>query len=524
MKVTEPNEPARHLLGATIAGRYRVERLIGEGAMGVVVLARHLQLDRAVAIKFLRPELRREPGAVARIAREGELLARIQSDHVARVLDAGTTAAVGPFLVMEYLEGTDLETLLAAEGPLPVGRAVELVLQVCEALAAAHAAGISHRDIKPQNLFSSRHGGIETIKVLDFGIAQDERGAGAPPASGAQAVPLYGTPAYMSPERIRREPTADHRADIWSVGIVLHELITGRSLFDAPTLTETCARVVSDTRPALETNNAVLPRALRRIIARCLEPEPSRRYQSAGELGAALAPLARRRERSRGRSSGAFSGQPAQEQLALSNTLRAAPPPENARARSAWSYAMVALAGALSLAVAASFRSHLPPLSSSPADIQAEPLAPNERHAVSGVDEPGTSAIVRAAPAPNPAAPEESKQDDSIQIVRASSLEPVSSAFRRERAVHSKRSRAAERQRLRRERLAAQPALSSEAASDGAEPGSRSRLSSTSKSRLRRAAHRKRLSASEENTPALESPADVSALPASDSAASSNAR
>src|SRR5689334_19369136 len=147
MKVPEPNEPARYLLGATIAGRYRVERLIGAGAMGVVVLGRHLQLDRQVAIKFLQPELRRDPSAVARISREAELLARIQSDHVVRVLDAGTTLAVGPFLVMEYLQGMDLETLLQAEGPLPVGRVVALGLQLCKALAAAHAAGVSHHDI-----------------------------------------------------------------------------------------------------------------------------------------------------------------------------------------------------------------------------------------------------------------------------------------------------------------------------------------------------------------------------------------
>jgi serine/threonine protein kinase len=350
---------ARFHVGSMIAGRYRVERPIGEGAMGSVALARHVSLDETVAIKFLRPELRRDPVATARLAREAKALARIKSDHVARVLDVGVTLSVGPYMVMEYLEGADLGQVLETEGPLTVSRAVECVLQVCEALTVAHTAGIVHRDIKPQNLFLARHGRFETLKVLDFGIADDtpmaktegvdaQAGADAslaeppsspdpffsseplssrePAAEGGAPGPLsrprstasvFGTPSYMAPERVHNDPEADHRSDIWSVGVVLHELVTGRAIFDADTITETCARIVSDEPIALERDDAVLPSSLRAIIARCLERDPVRRYQSVEELAAALAPLATMQERFRGRSTGAFSRHLVEEELAF---------------------------------------------------------------------------------------------------------------------------------------------------------------------------------------------------------------
>src|SRR4051812_40570746 len=189
MNLDDANEAERFHVGSTIAGRYRVERPIGEGAMGAVALARHVSLDETVAIKFLRPDLRRDPVAIARLSREAKALARIKSDHVARVLDVGVTLSVGPYMVMEYLEGTDLGDLIEAEGPLPPARAVECVLQVCEALTVAHTAGITHRDIKPQNLFLARHGQFETLKVLDFGIAEDIGSPGQRASDGELADP-----------------------------------------------------------------------------------------------------------------------------------------------------------------------------------------------------------------------------------------------------------------------------------------------------------------------------------------------
>lgn len=421
-KVSDPNEAERYHLGATIAGRYRVERPIGEGAMGVVALARHVSLDETVAVKFLRPEQRRDPVAIARLWREAKALARIRSDHVARVLDMGVTLSVGPYMVMEYLEGTDLGALIATEGPLPVERAVEVVLQVCEGLTVAHTAGITHRDIKPQNLFLSRHGQFETLKILDFGIADDDTGArgqgtvSAPGQRGAALPRPYGTPSYMSPERIRNEAAADHRADIWSVGVVLHELITGRAVFDGATLTETCARVLSGAPVALDRRDGVLPPALRSIIARCLEREPHRRYQSVEELAAALAPLGTMQERFRGRSTGAFTRLLVEDQRALYDTRRWPLPPPSATPptpptpvdlstvlselgaalssgartlpvarvydRPLWLYAAVAVASGLAVVLLTEIFGDMPWLAPRSATTQAAPLQTREGRSI----------------------------------------------------------------------------------------------------------------------------------------------
>jgi tRNA A-37 threonylcarbamoyl transferase component Bud32 len=438
MKVNDPNEAERFHVGATIAGRYRVERPIGEGAMGAVALARHVSLDERVAIKFLRPELRRDPVAIARLSREAKALARIKSDHVCRVLDVGVTLSVGPYMVMEYLEGTDLGELLDAEGPLPVERAVECVLQVCEALTVAHTAGITHRDLKPQNLFLARHGQFETLKVLDFGIAEDHTEAGSfeasGPASGERGrAPLYGTPSYMSPERVRNDMAADHRSDIWSVGVVLHELVTGRAVFDAPTLTETCARVLADAPLDLELDESVLPASLRVIIARCLERDPNRRYQSVEELAAVLAPLATMQERFRGRSTGAFSRKMVEEALARSQTQRvplvlgahapAAPSEVSAALRTGlseiatglrglaravpalriyerplWLYGAVALASAFSVLLVASISGDVHWINPPPVALQAEPVDVSARDSVQVERAHPPSAAMPSAP------------------------------------------------------------------------------------------------------------------------------
>jgi eukaryotic-like serine/threonine-protein kinase len=328
MKITVPNEAERFHVGTTIAGRYLVERPIAEGSMGAVALARHVSLDEKVAIKFVRPELRRDPSAITRLSREAKALARIKSDHVCRVLDVGVTLSVGPYMVLEYLEGTDLGAVLEKEGPLPAERAVECVLQACEALTVAHTAGITHRALEPRHLFLARHGQFETLKVLGFGVADDAESLGAPAlpgvtrASESFGAALGGAPTYMSPERVMNTPGADHRSDIWSMGVVLHELVTGNAVFEAPTPAECRARVVSSAPVELALDDAVLPPSLRSIIARCLERDPERRFQSVEELAAALAPLATMRERFRGRSTGAFARKLVEEELSLSKTQR----------------------------------------------------------------------------------------------------------------------------------------------------------------------------------------------------------
>jgi serine/threonine protein kinase len=459
MKVNDLNEAERYHVGTTIAGRYRVELPIGEGHMGVVALARHVSLDEKVAIKFLRPELRGDPVAIARLSREAKVLARIKSDHVTRVLDVGVTLAVGPYMVMEYLEGVDLGQVLETEGRLPVERAVEVALQVCEALTVAHTGGITHRDIKPQNLFLARHGQFETVKVLHFGIVGDEPPAlqqARPLVARHQAPPLHGTPSYMSPESIRNDALPDHRSDIWSVGVVLHELVTGRRVFDAPTLIETCARVLSDASLALEGDATVLPPALRDIIARCLEREPERRYQSVEELASALAPLGTMRERFRGRSTGAFSRKLVEEQIAHSKTQRlqlpgasSATPPHGEPSkvlidigsalrsairaisiahvydRPVWLYAAVALASALSVVVLTSVIGDVRWVSPPPVAMHGEQLDVNERQTAPRASEAATFELRSAPPSPAPAPADASRDGAAVlESPPASTPEP----------------------------------------------------------------------------------------------------
>jgi serine/threonine-protein kinase len=280
-----------------VAGRYLVEEPLGEGGMGIVVAARHLELGHRVALKYLRPEACRRPDLVDRFRWEGRSALRIRSEHVVRVLDAGTTPNGVPYLVMELLEGKDLATLMEERrGPLPVEEAIDYVLQACEAIAEAHALGIVHRDLKPENLFlTERPDGSPLIKVIDFGISSglERRPEGPSPADGCREI--LGSPAYMSPEQVRSFEGVDARADLWSLGAVLYELVTGRLIHDDASvgalLTKTCHCAVRPPR----THQPDLPEALDTTILRCLEKDRTRRIQSVAELARALAPVAPRR-------------------------------------------------------------------------------------------------------------------------------------------------------------------------------------------------------------------------------------
>ncbi len=286
-------------VGTVIAERYRVERVLGEGAMGIVLAARHLELDELVAIKCIRAAMPWSQDVIARFAREAKASARLKSEHVAKVIDVGVSPPVGPYMVMEYLEGEDLAAVLQRRGPLPVRRAAEYVMQVCEALAVAHAASIIHRDVKPANLFLTRHGDLEIIKVLDFGISK------APPhgrvfggqSSVKETSFLMGTPLYMSPEQIRATREVDHRSDLWSLGVVLFELLTGRPAFAGDTVTQVCALVLEASTPRLTEYCQNAPEGIAQIIERCLMKDPAQRFQNAAELANALLPFAPPRAR-----------------------------------------------------------------------------------------------------------------------------------------------------------------------------------------------------------------------------------
>src|SRR5579859_754331 len=251
--------------GDLLAGKYRVERVLGVGGMGIVVAARHEQLEQRVAIKFVRDEALDNKEAVERFLREARAAVRLKSEHAAKVLDVGTLESGAPYMVMEFLEGSDLAAVLVERGPLPVEEAAEYVLQACEAVAEAHAAGIVHRDLKPQNLFLARTvGGAPRVKVLDFGVSKSLTQSGGGPGPGGkgaltQTRSMLGSPLYMSPEQMRSSRDVDARSDVWAFGVVLFELLTRRWPFEAETMPELCLKVVSDPPQSLAELRPGLP-------------------------------------------------------------------------------------------------------------------------------------------------------------------------------------------------------------------------------------------------------------------------
>jgi serine/threonine-protein kinase len=286
--------------GQVIVGKYEIIDLIGVGGVGFVVAANHIELGETVALKFLRHEMLKREDIVARFAQEALAAVRIKNEHVARVLDVGALPDGAPFIVMEYLNGRDLYDIVVNDGPQPIKRAVDYVLQACEALADAHSSGIVHRDIKPENLFLiQRSEGLELIKVLDFGISKMALTGSAFESKFPLVRTLLpvGSPVYMSPEQIRATKEVDARTDIWSMGCVLYELVTGRPAFDAPSLTQLSATILEDhPRKASDLCRAV-PAELDAIISRCLQKSPEDRFQDMAEFAVALYPYGPRRAR-----------------------------------------------------------------------------------------------------------------------------------------------------------------------------------------------------------------------------------
>jgi serine/threonine-protein kinase len=280
--------------GEIIAGKYRIEGMLGAGGMGLVLSARHLELDQPVAIKMLRDEALKDPDSRARFAREAKATVRLKSEHVARVFDVGTTDDGLPYLVMELLEGVDLATMLEERGPLSVDEAVAYILQACEAVAEAHAIGIVHRDLKPRNVFvTTSVDGKPLVKVLDFGISKiiHHTAGDTEDMALTKTKDVMGSPSYMAPEQLRAAKHADERSDIWSLGVIAFELVTGHMPWEAESTNELCAMVFRDPPKSLR---ALKPdaAALEPIVMRCLEKNGADRFESIEELARALEPLA----------------------------------------------------------------------------------------------------------------------------------------------------------------------------------------------------------------------------------------
>ena len=275
--------------GDLLAGRYRVESELGRGGMGVVLAVRHIALDTRMALKVMRPDVAAEPESARRFLREARAAARIESDHVVRVFDVGTLDSGQPYMAMEHLEGMDLGRLLAVRGQLPPEEAVAFLIQAIDALGEAHSLGIVHRDLKPSNLFVvHRRDGTDELKVLDFGAAKIVKRSTPAELSGSTHSQLVGTPQYMSPEQLRATPDLDARTDIWSLGVILFQLVNGTLPFQGDSFPELCANIIAGSPGVAAETSPELAEVLRRCLAKAREA----RYASVHELEEALLSLA----------------------------------------------------------------------------------------------------------------------------------------------------------------------------------------------------------------------------------------
>ncbi|MBX3200348.1 MAG: protein kinase [Labilithrix sp.] len=282
---------AQSLVGTVLADKYRVDRVIGAGGMGVVVAATHIELDDQVAIKVLKPETARHRESVQRFLREGKIAARLESEHVARVRDVGRLDDGTPFLVMELLAGEDLQARLARSGPLPIESGVDLALQACEALSEAHAEGIVHRDLKPSNMFvTRRRNGEPCLKLLDFGISKLTDASEE--AAVTQAAAVFGSPRYMSPEQLLSTTGVDSRTDVWSLAVAMYELFAGVPPFRGTTLASVHLAILNDSPAPLDLVRPDVPAGLARTIDDALAKERAARTPTIADFAAALAPHA----------------------------------------------------------------------------------------------------------------------------------------------------------------------------------------------------------------------------------------
>ena len=281
------------VVGQVVAQKYRVDRFIGQGGMGVVVAGFHLELDQPVAIKFLVSESGLQSEGAERFRREARAAAKIHSEHVARVFDIGLLDERVPYMVMELLHGSDLEHEIERRGALPVAEAVGYLLQAIDAVAEAHSVGIVHRDLKPTNLFlAQRADGSRLIKVLDFGISKSLGSGRQREVALTRTAAFVGSPLYMSPEQMRSARDVDARADVWALGAILYVMVTGQLPHPGSSLPEVCLAVMNTMPRPVKDFVTDAPDELEPILMKCMAKEPAQRYASVAELAEQLLPFA----------------------------------------------------------------------------------------------------------------------------------------------------------------------------------------------------------------------------------------
>jgi eukaryotic-like serine/threonine-protein kinase len=282
----------------SLSGKYLFERHIATSSMAVVVAAMHLELEERVAIKFLSPDALRSSTAVSRFRSEAKAAAKIKSQHVVRIVDVATTANNIPYIVMEFLDGKDLEQLLAQfpQRRAPIADAVDFILQASEAVCEGHSLGIVHRDLKPANLFCVDRGdGYPLIKVLDFGISKFTNPFGE--LEHTDRYEILGSPRYMSPEQIEAASNVNHKTDVWSLGVILYEALSGKPPFDDERLLNLWRKIKEDDPEPISQLRTDCPPALWEVITKCLQKDPDERFGDLGQLAQALTPFAPERSR-----------------------------------------------------------------------------------------------------------------------------------------------------------------------------------------------------------------------------------
>jgi serine/threonine-protein kinase len=285
-QVTDLPDP---LVGTLVSDRYRILRKLGEGGMGRVYEAQHELIGKRVALKCLNAEFATHPVVVERFKREARAATAVGNEHIVDVTDLGDMSDGAPFIVMEHLNGRELADLIA-EGPLTLGRAVRIMDQVCDALAAAHTKGIVHRDLKPENIFLVTRGGNDDfVKVLDFGISKMKEPEETAPSLTRTGMAM-GTPQYMSPEQAQGMMSTDHRTDVYALGVILYRMLTGEVPFTAETFPMLIVQIVTTDAPSVLALRPDLPAEVDAIISRALARDVRDRYQSVSELARALAP------------------------------------------------------------------------------------------------------------------------------------------------------------------------------------------------------------------------------------------